>query len=126
MDDNTRNIVVIGDRVLIRPIEESNMTGGGLYLPPSVKEGNAVHTGIVVKTGPGYPIPAQQDPDQFLHEAQESANFVPLQVREGDQALYLHRMGNELEINGEPYVVVPQNAILLVFREDLAAELADI
>ncbi|MEE0876273.1 MAG: co-chaperone GroES family protein [Fibrobacteraceae bacterium] len=120
MDKNIKNIVVIGDRVLLKPIAESNVTGGGLYLPPSVKESHAVHTGIVVKTGPGYPIPAPQEPDQFLREVSESQNYVPLQVQEGDHALYLHNAGHEIEINHERYVIIPQHAILLVFREDFS------
>lgn len=120
MDKNVKNIVVIGDRVLLKPVAESNVTGGGLYLPPSVKESHAVHTGIVVKTGPGYPIPAREDPDDFLRESQDTQNFVPLQVHEGDQALYLHGAGHEIEVNHERYVIVPQHAILLVFREEFS------
>lgn len=126
MDANVKNIVVIGDRILLKPITESNVTGGGLYLPPSVKEHNSVHTGIVVKTGPGYPIPAQQDPDQFLKEAAEAVNYVPLQVKEGDQALYLHAAGHEIEVNHERYVIVPQNAILMVFRDDIENALKEL
>lgn len=126
MDSNVSKIVVIGDRVLLRPLAESNVTGGGLYLPPSVKEKHAVHTGIVVKTGPGYPVPAPQDPDQFLREASESLNYVPLQVCEGDQALYLQDAAHEIEVNHERYIVVPQHAILLVFREDISEALQGI
>ena len=61
-----KNIVIIGDRILIKPLESSNKTGSGLYLPPSVKEHDAVHTGIVVRVGPGYPIPANQDNDAIF------------------------------------------------------------
>ena len=45
-------------------------------------------------------------------------NYVPLKVHEGDEALYLHANCTELEINGEKYVIVGQNAILLVERDD--------
>lgn len=120
MKDSLKNIVVIGDRVLIKPLEQSNRTGGGLYLPPSVQEHDAVHTGIVVKVGPGFPIPANQDPDSiFRSEAAEQVNYVPLQVREGDEALYLHANAHELEVNGERYVIIAQNSILLVMRNEL-------
>ena len=120
MIDALKNIVVIGDRVLIKPLEASNRTGGGLYLPPSVKERAAVHTGVVMRVGPGFPIPANQDPDSvFRGEPAEKVNYVPLQVREGDEALYLHQNGYEIEVNGERYVIVSQNAILLVVRNDL-------
>lgn len=120
MLNSLENIVIIGDRILIKPLEASNKTGSGLYLPPSVKERDAVHTGLVVKVGPGYPIPVSKDPDDlFKNESQDPISYVPLQVKEGDEALYLHAGGYEIEINDERYVVVGQNAILLVLRNEI-------
>jgi len=120
MMDPLKNVVVIGDRVLIKPLEASNKTDSGLFLPPSVKERNAVHTGIVMRVGPGYPVPVSQDPDaMFREDGGNQVNYVPLQVHEGDEALYLHANGTELEINGEQYVIVGQNAILLVMRNEI-------
>lgn len=120
MLSSLENIVIIGDRILIKPLEASNKTGSGLYLPPSVKERDAVHTGLVVKVGPGYPIPTSKDPDDlFKNESQDPINYVPLQVKEGDEALYLHAGGYELEINNERYIVVNQGAILLVLRNEI-------
>ena len=120
MMDALKNVVVIGDRVLIKPLEASNRTGSGLYLPPSVKDHDAVHAGLVMRVGPGYPIPANRDPDSiFTVESQDTVNYVPLQVHEGDEALYLHASGTEIEINGEKYVIVGQNAILLVMRNEI-------
>lgn len=120
MMDALKNVVVIGDRVLIKPLEASNRTGSGLYLPPSVKDHDAVHAGLVMRVGPGYPIPANRDPDSiFTGEREDTVNYVPLQVHEGDEALYLHASGTEIEINGEKYVIVGQNAILLVIRNEI-------
>ena len=120
MMDALKNVVVIGDRVLIKPLEASNRTGSGLYLPPSVKDHDAVHAGLVMRVGPGYPIPANRDPDSiFTGEREDAVNYVPLQVHEGDEALYLHASGTEIEINGEKYVIVGQNAILLVMRNEI-------
>ena len=91
MMDSLKNVVVIGDRILLKPLEASNRTGSGLYLPPSVKDHDAVHTGLVMRVGPGYPIPVTRDPDSiFTGENGDQVNYVPLQVREGDEALYLH------------------------------------
>ena len=39
-----------------------------------------------------------------------------MQVKEGDEALYLHASGHEIEIDGEQYVIISQNAVLLVMR----------
>ena len=126
MMDSLKNIVVIGDRVLIKPLEGSNKTTGGLYLPPSVQEHDAVHTGIVMRVGPGYPIPANSDPDSLFKENQESVNDVPLQVKEGDEALYLHANGHEIQVGAERYVIVSQNAILLVLRNQVPNGISEI
>lgn len=119
MVENVEKVVMIGDRVLLKPLTPASKTGSGLYLPPGVREKDMVHTGLVMKVGPGYPIPVT-DADSFLKESADPINYVPLQVEVGDQALYLHNNAFELEINGERYEVVGQNAILMVFRDDLS------
>ena len=122
-----KNIVIIGDRILIKPLESSNKTGSGLYLPPSVKEHDAVHTGIVVRVGPGYPIPANQDNDAiFRGESPDAVKYMPLQVKEGDEALYLHANGYEIEVDNERYVIISQNAVLLVMRPEVPDGIDDI
>ena len=119
--------MVIGDRILIKPLEASNKTGSGLYLPPSVKEHDDVHTGLVVKVGPGYPIPNNQDEDDlFTNESSESVKYIPLQVKEGDEALYLHARGHEIQINEERYVIVPQHAVLMVVRPEMPDDVSAI
>jgi len=52
-----KKLVVIGDRVLIRPSKPHERTDSGLYLPPGVYEKEKVQQGYVIKTGPGYAIP---------------------------------------------------------------------
>ena len=122
-----KNIVVIGDRVLIKPLEASNKTTSGLYLPPSVKEHDRVHAGLVVKVGPGFPVPANQDVDAvFRGDNSENVNYVPLQVKEGDEALYLHANGTELEVGGVRYVIVPQSAVLLVVRPEVPDDVSSL
>lgn len=122
-----KNVVVIGDRILIKPLEAANKTSSGLYLPPSVKEHDSVHTGLVVKVGPGYPIPANQDPDAvFRGEGESAVNYVPLQVKVGDEALYLHANGHEIEVNNERYVIISQNAVLMVVRPEVPDDISSI
>ena len=50
--------IVVGDRVLIKPKTLQNKTKAGLYLPPTVTEKENLCSGYIIKTGPGYPIPA--------------------------------------------------------------------
>ena len=56
-----KNLIIVGDRVLIRPKQPSEKTTSGLYLPPGVHEKEKVQTGYVVKVGPGYPVPIPAD-----------------------------------------------------------------
>ena len=56
-DSKLRKIIVVGDRVLIKPKKMSDRTDSGLYLPPGVQEKEKVQSGYVMKAGPGYPIP---------------------------------------------------------------------
>lgn len=114
-----QEFIVVGDRVLLKPLSPANQTNGGLYLPPSVKEKDEVQSGMVVRVGPGYPIPANQDFDHFLTENTAPVQYIPLQAKPGDKAIYLQKHAHELEIDGERLVIVNQNAILLLVRDEL-------
>jgi len=114
---DTSKIVVIGDRVLIKPEEDLEKTNSGLYLPPGVKEREKVQGGYVLKVGPGYPIANPVDDDEPWKE-DSSHKFIPLQVQEGDFALYLKREAIEIELENKKLVIVPQSAILMVLRDE--------
>ena len=57
-------LIVIGDRILIKPKVPQSKTKSGLLLPPGVNENEKVQIGYVVKVGPGYPIPSVNDVDE--------------------------------------------------------------
>ncbi len=109
--------IVVGDRVLIKPKTEQTRTKSGLYLPPGVTENEKIHSGYVLKVGPGYPIPAITESDQPW-KSSDPVKYVPLQPVEGDMAVYLQKNGWEIEFNKEKYVIVPQSAILLLIRDE--------
>ena len=111
-------LIVIGDRVLIKPKIPQSKTKSGLYLPPGVNESEKVQIGFVVKAGPGYPIPTINDIDEPWKSRTEEPKYVPLQPKEGDQAVYLQNSAIEIEFNKEKYIVVPQSAILLLLRDE--------
>ncbi len=118
-DNKLKRLIVVGDRVLIKPKDPTDRTSSGLYLPPTVQEKEQVQSGYVIKVGPGYPIPVQTD-DEPWKEAEEKVKYMPLQAQEGDVALYLQRNAVELQYEGEQYVIVPQASILMLERsEDL-------
>jgi chaperonin GroES len=111
-------LIVIGDRILIKPKVPQSRTRSGLFLPPGVNENEKVLIGYVVKVGPGYPIPSVNDVDEPWKNVSDEPRYVPLQPKEGDQAVYLQNSAIEIEFNQEKYVVVPHSAILLLMRDD--------
>lgn len=118
-DNQLKRLIIVGDRVLIRPKNPVDQTPTGLYLPPTVTEKEQVQSGYVIKVGPGYPIPAPVD-DEPWKETEEKVKYMPLQAQEGDLAIYLQRNAIDVVYNNEKYVIVPQASILMLERtEDL-------
>lgn len=112
-----KELIVIGDRVLILPDKDQTKTSSGLYLPQGVQEKEKAQTGTIVKTGPGYPIP---DPSSMENEpwktAKTDTRYFPLQVQEGDYCIFLRSSGVEIEFDNVKYIVVPHSAVLVVLR----------
>lgn len=118
-DNKLKRLIVVGDRVLIKPKDPTDRTSSGLYLPPTVQEKEQVQAGYVIKVGPGYPIPNPTE-DEPWKETEEKVKYMPLQAQEGDLALYLQRNAIDVQYEGEQYVIVPQGSILMLERlEDL-------
>ena len=116
--ENTfKKIIIIGDRVLIRPSRPNEKTASGLYLPPGVQEREKVQQGIVIKTGPGFVIPMPVE-DEIWKTDEEKIKYIPLQAKEGDVAIFLISGATEIEYEGLKYFIVPQNAILMLEREE--------
>jgi chaperonin GroES len=116
-DIKFKKLVVIGDRVLIRPSKPNERTDSGLYLPPGVQEKEKVQQGYVIKTGPGYAIPMPVDDEPWKNQ-DDQVKYVPLQAREGDIAIFLVSGATEVLYEGEKYFIVPQSAILMLEREE--------
>jgi co-chaperonin GroES (HSP10) len=109
---------MVGDRVLVRPKNPNHQTSSGLYLPPAAVEKESVHSGYVIKTGPGFPIPALTADDEPWKEVKDDVKYVPLQAHEGDLAVYLNKTGIEVEFKNEKYLILPHSAILMLVREE--------
>jgi co-chaperonin GroES (HSP10) len=113
-----RKIIVVGDRVLIKPKKMSERTESGLYLPPGVVEKERVQSGYIMKTGPGYPIPMPIEEDEPWKDQEDQIKYVPLQAKNGDLAIFLQKGAFEIMYEGEKYFIVPQNSILMLEREE--------
>jgi chaperonin GroES len=117
-----REVILIGDKVLIKPEEESAKTSSGLYLPQGVAEKEKVASGTVVNTGPGYPTsePAEVGGEPWTRTGSRTEiRYVPLQAGKGDSAVFLRREAVEVEIDGTQYMIVPHAAILLLIRDHI-------
>ena len=118
-------LIVVGDRVLIKPKTLSNKTKTGLFLPPGYTEKEEIQSGYVVKVGPGYPIPNASDDESEPWKSSknvENVRYIPLQPKIGDLAIYLAKGAIEIVFDNEKYLVVPQYSILLLERDSTLFE----
>lgn len=115
-----KNLIIVGDRVLIQPDEGMGKTSSGLYLPPTVKEKEKVSGGFVVKTGPGYPMADPTFSDEpWAAGRKKEVKYVPLQAAAGDYAIFLRESAVEIEFQDKKYLIVPHTAILALVRVDI-------
>jgi len=84
------------DRVVIRRIEESNKTKGGIIIPDTAKE--KPQEGEVVAVGNG--------------ARDEAGKLQPLDVKKGDRVLFGKWSGTEVKINGEDLLIAKESDIL--------------
>ena len=117
-----KNIMIVGDRVMIDPDDKIDRTSAGLYLPQTVKEKEKVFSGYVVKVGPGYPVhdPTLSD-EPWTAKKRQDLKFIPLQASEGDYAIFLRESSVEIEFEGKKYLIVPHSAILALVRTELVS-----
>jgi len=86
----------LGDRVVIRRVEEASKTKGGIFIPDSVKE--KPQEGEVVAVGPG--------------ARDEDGKRVPMDVKAGDLILFGKWSGTEVKIDGEDLIIMKESDIL--------------
>jgi chaperonin GroES len=84
------------DRVVIRRIEESNKTKGGIIIPDTAKE--KPQEGEIVAVGSG--------------ARDETGKLLPLDVKKGDRVLFGKWSGTEVKINGEDLLIAKESDIL--------------
>ena len=118
-----KEMIVIGDRILLKLDEADDKTKSGLYLPPSVREKEKVAMGKVVRVGPGYPIPnPNYTEDEPWSSQKDPMRYIPLQAKEGDYAIFLREQATEVEFEEKKYLIVPQSAVMMLVRDELREE----
>ena len=120
MKSKSKQVLVVGDRLLIQPDKGDKTSPAVLYLPPSVIDKQEVKGCIVVEVGPGIPLGSPDDSiNEPRKEAKNEVKYIPTQAEIGDYALYLGIAGIEIEIEKKEYLIVPQSAILILIRDDI-------
>ena len=92
----------LGDRLIVKAIEEEETTASGLVLPDTAKE--KPQEGTVVAVGPG-----RWDED--------GEKRIPLDVSEGDVVIYSKYGGTEIKYNGEEYLILSARDVLAVVNK---------
>ena len=91
----------LDDRVVIKPLEAQDKTAGGIFLPDTAKEKPMI--GKIVWVGPG--------------KVQDDGKRTPVSVKKDDEVVYGKYMGNEIEIDGQKYVIIREADLLGVIEK---------
>jgi chaperonin GroES len=86
----------LGSRVLVEPIEQEEMTAGGIILPETAKE--KPQEGKILAAGPG--------------ERDEDGKRIAMDVKAGDRVLYAKYSGTEVKIEGKKLLILRESDIL--------------
>ena len=121
MEFPSKQLLVVGDRVLITPEDGDERTRVGLYLPATALDAQQVQTGLIVATGPGTPIAdlSSLDEEPWKVDAARENRSRGMQARVGDHAIFFRKAAVEISFEEKKYLVVPQAAILVLIRDDL-------
>jgi chaperonin GroES len=94
------NIKPLGDRVLVEPIEQSEVKKGGIIIPDSAKE--KPQEGKVIAVGPG--------------KKTEEGKLIPMNVKKGDRILMPKYGGTEVKLDDKDYQLIREEDILAVIE----------
>jgi chaperonin GroES len=90
----------LGDRVLVKPVEQKETKRGGIIIPDTAKE--KPQEGEVVAVGKG--------------KTTEDGKVLPMDVKAGDRILYGKYSGNEIKIDEHDYLIMHQDDILGILK----------
>jgi Co-chaperonin GroES (HSP10) len=120
MTNNLNKLIVVGDRVLVKPKSTPEKTRSGLLLPAGYNDKEIIQSGYVMKCGPGMPIPfaSEQEDEPWKTGKEDVPHYIAPQAHVGDLAIFLQKSAVEIIYHDEKYYIVPSNAILMLERED--------
>ncbi len=94
------NLRPLQDRIIVKRLEEENMTAGGLYIPDTAKE--KPQKGEIIAVGKG--------------KVTEDGKVIPVDLKVGDKVLFGKYAGTEIKIDGVDYLIMREDDILGVIE----------
>lgn len=88
----------LGGRVIVEPIEQEEMTAGGIILPETAKE--KPQEGKILAAGPG--------------DRDEDGKRIAMEVKVGDKVLYAKYSGTEVKVEGKKLLILRESDILAI------------
>ncbi len=88
----------LGNRVVVEPIEQEDVTPSGIVLPETAKE--KPQKGKVLSVGPG--------------DRDEDGKRIPMDVSEGDVVLFAKYSGTEIKVDGKKLLILRENDLLAI------------
>jgi chaperonin GroES len=92
------NLKPLADRLVVEPIEQEEVTAGGIILPETAKE--KPQQGNVIAAGPG--------------RIDEDGERIPMEVNVGDKVLYAKYSGTEIKLDGKKVLILRESDILAI------------
>ena len=89
-------LVPLGDRIVIKPIEREEVTKGGIILPDTAKE--KPQEGEIIAVGPG--------------KLADDGTRIAMDVKVGDKVIYSKYAGSEVEIDNEKLLIIHESDIM--------------
>jgi chaperonin GroES len=92
------NLKPLADRLVVEPLEQEDVTSGGIFLPETAKE--KPQQGKVVSAGPG--------------RVDEDGKRVAMEVKVGDRVLYAKYSGTEIKLEGKKVLILKESDVLAI------------
>jgi len=90
------NLKPLGNRVVVEPVEQEEVTASGLVLPETAKE--KPQQGVILAAGPG--------------ERDDDGDYIAMDVKVGDKVLFAKYAGTELKLDGKKLLILRETDIL--------------
>ena len=97
----TMKLKPLGNRVVVEPTEQEEVTAGGIVLPEIAKE--KPQKGKVLSAGPG--------------ERDEDGKYIPMDVKTGDMVLFAKYAGTEIKVDGKKLLILRESDLLAIVLE---------